>query len=115
MTKVRDKVAPSWETIDGSRFLLAPLSSFDAIDFQNELSWKNGRGVLSGEGIRIASKAVRDWQDVLDQSGAPVPFTASVVEDLSASVLRQIGIKVFERTFLSEIERKNSSSQSTSD
>lgn len=107
MTTIKKKLAPDWEEIDGARYLVAPLSAFDAIDFGHELRFKNKRGLVSGEGIRIASKAVRDWQGVRDENGQEVKFDPDLVEQLPLDVLRELALRVFRRTFLSETERKN--------
>jgi hypothetical protein len=118
MITIKPKLAPAWfefkkDDPTAEAFLLAPLNKFDAVDFYREVIFRKGKLTVTGEGVRIAARCIRDWRNVVDEKGAPVQFDASLVEDLPTHTLITIAAEVFNRTFLSEAERKNSSSPST--
>lgn len=114
MITIKEKLAPAWFDVEGVGYLLAPLSKYDAIDFRNEITLKKGKVSVSGEGIRIAGNAVRDWRNVCNEKGEPIPFIRTAYDELPIEHLIAIAGEVFRRSFLSEIERKKSSSPSTS-
>lgn len=107
MLTIKAKLAPTWFPVEEAEFLLAPLSKYDAIDFRNEIAYRKGKITVSGEGVRIAGNAVRDWRNVFDGAGQPITFSREQFDELSTTVLTLIAVEVFNRTFLSEIERKN--------
>lgn len=107
MATIKEKVAPTWHSIAGSQFLIAPLSHYDAIDYRHEISVARGKIKVSGEGVRIAGNGVRDWKQVTNAKGEDIPFNREAYDALPIEVLVVIARKVFDCTFLSEIERKN--------
>jgi hypothetical protein len=119
MATIKEKLGPTWfdvfkGTPEEASFLVGPLSPYDAIDFRNEISMSRGKVRISGEGIRIAGNAVRDWRNVRNEQGEELKFSRDQFDQLAPRYLESIASEVFRRTFLSEIERKNSSSPSTS-
>lgn len=116
MSTIREKLAPTWweRKQEGDAFLLAPLSQYDAIDLGREVSMRKGRIFITGEGVRIAGTAVLDWRGVRNKAGEDVRFTRDEYDRLDIPTLTAIASEVFKRSFLSEIERKNSLSPSTS-
>ena len=112
MATIKEKIATAWLDIEDETpptgFLLAPLSKYDAIDFRNEITvGKRGKVTLTGEGIRIAGNAVRDWRNVTDAKGEAVKFSREAYDELDIKYLVKVADAVFRRNFLSEIERKN--------
>jgi hypothetical protein len=107
MLTIKPKVAPTWFDHEGAGFLLAPLTQYDAIDFRNEISFSKRKLVITGEGIRIAGNAVRDWRNVVDEKGEQIKFDRAMYDELPILTLERVATEVFKRTFLSEIERKN--------
>lgn len=114
MVTIKEKLAPTWCPIGGSKFLIGPLSPFDAIDFRNEVTIVKSKLRISGEGVRIAGNAVKGWEQVASAKGEDIPYSPEAYAELPLAVLGEIAGEVFKKTFLSEIERKNSSSPSTS-
>lgn len=121
MLTIKPKVAPTWFTVPSdsdpaSEFLLAPLSSLAWLDVRNEISWgRKGKFSISGDGVLAAvMDSVRDWRNVVNEKGEAIPFSRSLLQDLPAPILLKLASEIVERSFLSETERKNSSSPSTS-
>jgi hypothetical protein len=107
MVTIKEKLAPAWADILDASFLLVPLTPYDAIDFRNEITYQKGKLKVSGEGVRIAGNAVRDWRNMANEKGEPVAFSRDAYDNLTPKYVEAVALEVFKRTFLSEIERKN--------
>ncbi|HYE70599.1 MAG TPA: hypothetical protein VD932_03650 [Aquabacterium sp.] len=121
MHTIRKKLAPTWFTlITGTQpapeFLLAPLTSLEWLDVRNEIyQAPSGEYVLSAKAVRTCvESAVRDWRNIAGEDGEAARFSRELLLELPATWLNDLATEVSNRAALSEKERKNSSSPSTS-
>lgn len=119
MLTIRKKLAPTWFDLHSGDaapgFLLAPLSNPGRLDARNEVATAaNGHLSITGRGaVALARDCIRDWRNVVDETGAPIEFDPKLIPELPAEALRALAGEILERASLSESERKNSSSPST--
>lgn len=119
MLTIKKKLAPTWFKLPGEdpapEFLLAPLTAGQFIDARNEME-SDGEGdlIISGRGVTDAVLAsVRDWRNVLDETGAHLAFSREHLSDLQVGVQLKLAVEIVKRAALWESERKNSQSPST--
>ena len=113
MLTIRKKLSPTWFAVAGSdpaaEFLLAPLSAAAFLDVRNELKLEeDGVFTISGQCVTDAVNAsVKNWRNVLDESGQPLDFSRASLADLPPQVLHKLAVEIINRAVLWEIERKN--------
>src|SRR5689334_22316908 len=96
MLTIKKKLAPSWFKMPGpepaAEFLLAPLSSIAWLDMRNEIHrGAEGQITVSGKGaIQALEASIRDWRNVLDESGQPIAFDRSLIADLPSQILMDL-------------------------
>ena len=121
MLTINDKIAPTWFPVQSddpppAEFLLAPLSPVAFLDVRNECEFSEGGSfTISGRGVICAVRdSVRDWRNVANAKHEQLPFNRRTLDDLPWDVLLNLAVEIVKRSVLSEIERKNLYSPSTS-
>ena len=79
------------------------------------LSVRRGKGRLPKAAIEAMLRAgVTDWDDVVDETGEPVPFESDRVKQIPWAHMNELAAAISERSVLSGEQEKNSSSRSKS-
>lgn len=113
MLTIKKKLAPTWFKMPGpepaAEFLLAPLSSMAWLDMRNEIHRSaQGEITVSGKGAMAAvQESVRDWRNVLDESGQSIDFDRKLLAEFPSQVLMDLATEIGFRSILLESERKN--------
>lgn len=114
--QISKRIIPSWFDVpsagDGVSFLLAPLTSAQAINVQQEGDSRAGDGF-----IMAIQYAVRDWRGIVDENGAPLKFTAKSRdllfngdgEEIPGNPLlaTAVGVEIVKRSRMTETDAKN--------
>jgi len=111
MITVLKALAPSWLTIDDSRFLLKPLSGLGKL---NLLANQKTDIIRFSSDITTESivECLLDWSDVLDSEGKEVIFPGgrAAIKMLDHQTLNVIMSEIFNTAFAPDEETKKKSS-----
>lgn len=106
-------LSPWWETIEGARFRLRPLTRGELMEAYAGIDLRGA--YMIGRGIAQAAKAaLLDWEGVTDDAGAPVPFSPAAFERLPLKTVSAIGQAALHGSDVEAEAEKNSASPSRS-
>jgi hypothetical protein len=116
---IRERLSPTWHALPTEdkpepEFLLRPLTPFEWLDVRHEIyETPKGTNAISSRGVRTALEAVLNWRNYTEL-GVDVKFSHAARLELPADWMHALALEIAHRAILSESERKNSRSPSTS-
>lgn len=104
----------TWETINGSDFLLQPLSGIEFMQVSEEVKMDEATGAfrIPARAQRIALElGLKGWRNFKDDDGNEVFFTGSMAQNiarLQMEDVKEIAIEIISRSQVVEEELKKS-------
>ncbi len=104
-------MSEEWFEVDGSEFLLKPLTPIDMMKIIDKLSFnKNGDMVISAEARElIIETGLLNWRNFNDENGKAVPFLSAAqknIQRLPWDVIEALSIELLSRGQIGEDDEK---------
>ncbi|WP_144395669.1 hypothetical protein [Pleionea sediminis] len=95
---------------DPAKFKLKPLNQLNFMEVSADtIRYRNGKLKPSGEAYGLALGAgLVGWDNILDQSGQPLPFSIDNLAYIPAHAMMQVFERIYSISDLSEDDEKNS-------
>lgn len=113
MATAREVLAPSWETIDGTDWLLKPLTGLEMEEVREGIKVEDDGSVTIGaKGCRAALYyGLKNWRKFTDASGSEVQFVSSHIQNLDRipfELVQTLARTIIDRSFIAEDDVKKS-------
>ena len=114
MATARKVLTPSWETIDGTDWLLKPLTGLEMEEVREGISINDdGSVTVNSKGCRAALyHGLKGWRNFPDEEGEEVPFSASAqlqnLERIPFELVQTLAMSILARSYVGDEDTKKS-------
>lgn len=113
MATARKVLAPSWETVDDTDWLLKPLTGLEMEEVREGITVNDDGSVTVGaKGCRAALyHGLKGWRNFPDESGAEEPFSTAQLQNLDRvpfELVQTLVTLILARSYLGDDDAKKS-------
>lgn len=113
MATARKVLAPSWETVDDTDWLLKPLTGLEMEEVREGIKVNDdGTVTVNAKGCRAALyHGLKGWRNFPDESGVDVPFGNAQLQNLDLvpfELIQTLAASILARSYLGDDDAKKS-------